>query len=243
MHPSALLQFSDGLPSCEWLLLKTLAQNSPALGCIMDCEGMIRVASERHARTLLSRPADAVTNTSVREFFSKEICDVGISQSRSLITRSKIHWEIGMLRGMHCLTSMIPIRVPGEGDLLLVQTTISDPVAASFSKWRAQSNDPDQSHPGRLEVSHFPIADLGTLKSLNRSHLILLRALASGMSETEIAEGMKLSASEFWAAVDRIEHLSGWGDLRGLRTHAFASGLHMFEDWYFQSVILEAAEP
>lgn len=243
MHPSALLQFGDGLPSCEWSLLKILALNSPSLGCIIDEEGIIRLASERHARTLLFRPADAVINTSVREYFSKEICDVGISQSRSLINRAQIHWEIGMVRGMHCLTSQIPIRVPGEGNLILVQTTVSDPVSASFSRWRTQSSDPDQVHPGREHISHFPIADLGPLKPLNRSQLIFLRALANGLSETEIAEGMKLSATEFWSLADRIGHLSGWGDLRGLRTHAFASGLHMFEDWYFQSVILEAAEP
>jgi hypothetical protein len=243
MHPSALVNFNEGLPTCEWALLKTLALSSPALGCIMDSEGMIRVASERHARTLLSTPAEAVTNTSVREYFPRDVCDFGIPQSRSLIARSRVHQEIGMIRGMHCLSTMIPVRVPGEGDLILVQTAVCDPVSTSFSKWRSQDTGTDDSQPHRDQISHFPIADLGPLKPLNRSQLIFLRALANGLSETEIAEGMKLSATEFWSLADRIGHLSGWGDLRGLRTHAFASGLHMFEDWYFQSVILEAAEP
>lgn len=228
---------SSDLAHCEWPVLRAIADHSPALSAVVGPSGVIRHASERAARTLLGLSSADAANRQTRDFFPERLCDAEDALCRRLIRQGRGVREVSMLRGVYTVTSIVPLHVPGEGDVVLSQTIPGNPaLAGSASPFRLDGHDDP-------ELVQCPVADLGALSSLTRRELLITRALAQGLGFEELAEGLDTPVMSVATTVSRIGRKLGWGDLRGVRTHAYASGLHLFEDAYFGLVILAAAEP
>lgn len=229
-HPNA----APGLlPQCPPELVSALVGASHDLVGVMTTEGEYVALNERHARTLLGVPAEAARARTIRDFYTEAMCIEGVSRARRIVAERKPTREILMLRGMYMTNTMIPVHLTGIGPVLLTLTSTADPVRHSLMQLV------DGLSPGEDATSYFPLADLGPMASLSQRQLMVLRALALGCSLAEIARGMRLGPSQLRDMLDAIDQRLGWGDERGLRTHAYAAGLHLFEDWYFQTVVLD----
>jgi DNA-binding NarL/FixJ family response regulator len=92
--------------------------------------------------------------------------------------------------------------------------------------------------PEETHTVDFPVADLGPLASLTRRELSLVRALARGLTVEDAAMSLHRPVREIIAVIEHAGYKLGWGDIRGVRTHAYASGLHLFTNEFFSRIVL-----
>lgn len=213
-------------------LLKAVVTASPVVSVLLRLGGEIVHANRRAGRVLLHMPAADAPGRNMRDFLSAEACDVGDAMGRRLARSGRSEFHVSMFRGMYMLGSCTPLHVPGEGTLFLMQMTPGNAPQA-----------PAMHHPADIEgeLVEWAAADLGPLSVLTRRELAVARAMAQGGTITDVAVGLGVDESAALRIVERIGFKTQWGDPSGVQAHAYASGLHLFEEDYYRGVVLAAA--
>ena len=211
-------------------LVEALLRTSADVVAVIDEDGTYRRSNAAHARGLLRQETDSVAGAHVADFYSREIVAASVARGRDLLREQRPLVQYKMLRGMHARNEILPLPRSPWGPALLVRCRLADPTAHALRVAQGLTD--------AVEAERFPIADLGPLEGLSRDDLSLLRGLAAGVTEQELMDATGLSAFELDRWSQRVGASVGWpGTLRSLRSHAYASGLHMFEDAHWRASV------
>lgn len=234
-EPSYAMQ-SGELPSVDPMFIEQFARSAPCPVIVGDLDERIIHANEILARPVLGMSAEDAKGRSYRDHFDADVCAYGRRLHACLAREGVAHTVISMLRGKFTRTVAFPVRVEGYGVLLMHMMRFGEPTAEAATARILEG-------VGTKPPEWCPVVDLGPLKELSRREATVLRALASGFAPAEIMSHTRESEHTFKARLERMDAKLGWGGLRGLVSHAYASGLHLYEEGYFQTVVLEALEP
>lgn len=220
------------LAEADLSVLKAVVNSSPVVSLLLRLGGEIVHANRRAGRVLLRMPAEEAPRRNMRDCLCAEACDVGDAMGRRLARSGRTEFHVSMFRGMYMLGSCMPVHVPGEGTLFLMQMTPGNAAQA-----------PAMHHPEDVEgeLIQWAAADLGPLSVLTRRELAVARAMAQGGTITDVAVGLGVDESAALRVVERIGFKTQWGNASGVQAHAYASGLHLFEEDYYRGVVLAAA--
>lgn len=235
MHSSPL-PGEDRHPECTWNFLRGLVQRSLIPCWVLSPDGRVLCVNEALSCTFFDCRAALVEGREVHDFLRGRMRDGPEIPHGSPLTSNTLATEIRMLRGFYCRLSYMPIRETTDGPMVLVHIAVADPVAS-----RLIDSHMERANVG-VRVEHSMVADLGRFEVLLRDDLRMLRQLAVGWHPDQIAGVLGMPASAVSERLDWIGSTLEWGDLLGLRTHAFACGLHLFDDDYFESVVLQALD-
>lgn len=226
---------AERLPQCDIGLLRALCEGAPCPTAVIDLEGRILVTADLHARVFAGMSGRELVNRNVRDILPPEVVSYGLGQSAALASSGRGIVEIAMIHGMHARTAWTPVRVPGEGPAILVQSSMADPLSGAYYRGCGHAEV-------SVAVQHSPTPMLGALERLSVWQARLLRGLAGGMCLDRAAASMGVERAEASRRIDRIARTLGHDHADSLIAHAFAAGLHMFEPWYFELVIVAALE-
>ncbi len=227
-------QSHSGLPQGEWTLLREIVLTDHDVCCVVDTDNQIRLINERGARLVLGLSAGEAVGRNLHECFAPEMVAWGEKRGREGIARRQPSREVAMVRARCVTTTLIPLHVPSDGDLLLLRSRVADPVRTTLE--RALQNR--ETYP--VPTAYSPFADLGYLAALDARQLRIARELARGYTESEVAANLFIPEGDVRGAIRDMGRQLGWHERRGVATHAYAMGLHLYDDDYFSDVVLEA---
>lgn len=176
--------------------------------------------------------AAALEGRRIHEILPKSVSDACNDRRWSVLASGETVTEIRMLRGLYCRAAYLPIHEVSDGPMVHGQIAVADPVSSRLIDSRMARTEVS------VRVEYSPLADLGPFEVLMRDDLRMLRQLADGWNLEEMASSRGVSTPQMSDRLEWIGSTLEWGDLRGLRSHAFACGLHLFDEDYFARVIL-----